>query len=84
MLPKKSAPKRSALYGYSHRRLRKRNMKGSWITAMNAGLRPYGLTYSFFMARLRTRGIILNRKMIVELILREPFTFRQLLLSLLK
>lgn len=68
----------SAKYAFRDRKAKKRTFRSLWIARLNAALRARGVTYSVFMAKLRTKGYGLNRKMLSELAIREPATFSQL------
>lgn len=65
-------------YAYRDRRNKKRDMRGLWIERINAGARQYGVRYSELMDTLNKANIGLNRKVLSELAMHEPFTFRAL------
>ena len=44
---------------------------------INAAARQEGLSYSQFMAGLREAGIDVNRKMLADVAVRDPETFRR-------
>src|SRR5919198_4831395 len=62
-------------YAYRDRRARKGDMRRLWIQRINAAARHYGLSYSQFMARLKARGISLNRKLLADLAVRDLAAF---------
>lgn len=66
-------------YAYRDRRCRKRNFRRLWILRINAGCRAQGKKYSEFMAKLRAKGVILDRKALAHLAMHEPDRFRELL-----
>jgi len=66
---------RALQYQYRDRRQRKREFRRLWIARINAGVRPYGLSYSKFMNGLKKAGINLNRKMLAEMAVRDPEGF---------
>ena len=68
-------------YSYRHRRERKGDFRGLWITRINAAARAEGLTYSQFMAKLRKSNVEINRKMLAELAVRDPDGFTALVAS---
>lgn len=68
----------SGKYAYRDRKQNKRNFRKLWITRINAGVRPYGLSYSKFINGLNIAGIEINRKMLSELAINEPETFKSL------
>ena len=65
-------------YAYAHRRERKGDMRRLWITRINAASRAEGLTYGQFMHGLKQSGVDVNRKMLADLAVREPESFRGL------
>ena len=64
-------------YAYRDRRVRKRNFRALWIQRINAGARQNGLTYSRFMSGLKKAGIELDRKVLSDIAVRDPETFRR-------
>ena len=65
-------------YAYRDRRTRKRQFRRLWIQRINAGCRLYGLTYSQFINGLDRAGIELDRKILSDLAIREPDSFKVL------
>jgi len=65
-------------YAYRDRRAKKRNFRALWIQRINAGSRAYGLPYSRFMDGLKKAGIALDRKVLSDIAIREPESFRVL------
>jgi len=65
-------------YQYRDRRNRKRNFRALWIQRINAGARLDGLTYSQFMNGLKRAGIELDRKVLSDLAIHEPESFKSL------
>ena len=57
---------------------RKRNFRALWIQRINAGARENGLTYSQFINGLNKAGIELDRKVLSDLAVREPESFKSL------
>ncbi len=68
-------------YRYVGRKLKKREYRGLWIARINAAVREEGLTYSQFIDRLNKKGIGLDRKILADLAMNEPETFKQLVAS---
>ena len=60
---------------FQHRKMRKRDMRGLWITRMNAACRANGITYSRFIAGAIKAGIAINRKMLSEIAIHDPEGF---------
>ena len=69
---------RSGQYAYIGRKLKKRNFRALWITRINSGCRQKGITYSKFIAGLKSQGIDLNRKVLADMAVREPEAFAAL------
>jgi large subunit ribosomal protein L20 len=68
---------RSDAYAYRDRRVRKRDFRSLWIVRINAAARREGLSYSRFMAGLRESGVEVNRKMLADIAVHDPETFRR-------
>jgi large subunit ribosomal protein L20 len=62
-------------YAYRDRRAKKRSFRALWIQRINAGVRPYDLSYSQFIDKLNKAGILLNRKVLADLALNNPTAF---------
>jgi large subunit ribosomal protein L20 len=65
----------SLKYGYTHRALKKRIYKQLWITRINATVRQNSGKYSIFMHTLRSKNILLNRKMLSQLAIFDKKVF---------
>jgi large subunit ribosomal protein L20 len=64
-------------YAYRDRRNRKRDFRRLWIVRINAAARREGMSYSQFMHGLRAAGIELDRKVLADIAVRDPETFRR-------
>ena len=65
-------------YAYRDRRDKKGDFRRLWIARINAAARQEGLSYSRFIAGLRNAGVELDRKVLADIAVREPETFRSL------
>ena len=65
-------------YAYRDRRTRKRSFRSLWIQRINAGAREHGLSYSQFINGLGKAGIEIDRKILSDLAVREPDSFKAL------
>lgn len=74
----KQRVEKSLQYAYRDRRNRKRDFRGLWIQRINAAVREYGLTYSKFMDGIHKLGIEIDRKMMAELAVNNPLSFKEL------
>jgi len=65
-------------YAYRDRRARKRDFRALWIQRINAAAREHGLTYSRFIDGMNKAGIELDRKVLADIAVREPESFKAL------
>ena len=72
---------RSLQYAYRDRRNRKRDLRGLWITRINAAARLNGTTYGKLIASLKAKNIELDRKILAELATNEPKAFTKIVES---
>jgi large subunit ribosomal protein L20 len=77
----KNIVEKGLTYSYVGRKLKKREYRQLWIARINAAVRAEGLTYSHFIHLLNTKGIELNRKVIADLAMNEPESFKALIAS---
>jgi large subunit ribosomal protein L20 len=66
---------KSLWYATRDRRVRKRDMRKLWIARINAAARLNGTTYSKLVAALKKANIVLNRKILSDMAIRDPQTF---------
>lgn len=71
----REAVERSLVYAYTGRKLRKREFRKLWILRINAGAREHGLSYSRLVHGLAKAGVLLNRKVLADLAVREKEGF---------
>ena len=72
----KNAVEKGLQYAYRDRKNKKRAFRRLWIARINAGARLNGLTYSKFMHGLSKNEIGLNRKVLADLAMNHPETFK--------
>jgi large subunit ribosomal protein L20 len=77
----KNVMEKGLQYKYVGRKLKKREYRALWIARINAAVREEGLTYSEFIHKLNQRGITLDRKVLADLAMNEPESFKQLIAS---
>jgi len=65
-------------YSYAHRRERKGDMRKLWILRISAGARAQGVTYGEFMNNLKVTGVVINRKLLADMAVKEPEAFAKL------
>ncbi len=68
-------------YKFVGRKIKKRDYRTLWIARINAAVRAEGLTYSQFIHRLAEKQVDLNRKVLADLAMNEPETFKRLVSS---
>lgn len=66
---------KSLWYATRDRKVRKRDLRKLWIARINAAARLNGTTYSRLIHGLKTNSILLNRKMLADLAVRDPQAF---------
>jgi large subunit ribosomal protein L20 len=66
---------RAGVNSFVDRRRKKRDFRGLWIIRLNAALQARGLRYSPFIAALKKKNVLLNRKTLSELAIHEPAAF---------
>ena len=71
----KQAVTRALQYAYRDRRNKKRDLRGLWITRINAAARENGTTYGKLIAGLKAANVELDRKVLAELAVNEPAAF---------
>lgn len=62
-------------YAYKGRKKRKSDFRRLWIIRVNAAVRPLGFTYSTFIARLKSKKIDLDRKILAKIAVEHPHVF---------
>jgi large subunit ribosomal protein L20 len=77
----KNVVEKGLTYSYVGRKLKKREYRALWIARINAAVREEGMTYSVFMNKLSQKGIGLDRKVLADLAMNEPASFKQLVAS---
>ena len=63
-------------YAYAGRKLRKRDLRRSWITTISGALTSHGVRYNQLVHRLRESNMALSRKTLAELALKQPEQFK--------
>lgn len=64
-------------YSYAHRRRRHSQFKKIWIQRINAACKQNDIKYKDFIHGLKTKNILLNRKVLADIAVNNPdiFTF---------
>jgi large subunit ribosomal protein L20 len=72
---------KSLWYSYRDRRTRKRDLRRLWIARINAAARINGTTYSRLIYAMKSAKIMVNRKMLADLAVRDPKAFEVIVLK---
>jgi len=74
----KNVVEKGMTYKFVGRKLKKRDYRNLWIARINAAVRQEGMNYSTFMNKLNKADIALNRKVLADLAMNEPDTFKSI------
>lgn len=69
-------------YAYIGRKLKKRDLRGLWITRISAAVKAKDLSYSRFINLLKKNKIEIDRKILSELVVSDPAAFDKIVSSL--
>lgn len=72
----KNAVEKGLQYAYRDRKQKKRMFRRLWIARINAAARSNGTTYSRLIHALSNSDIDLNRKVLADLAMNHPDTFK--------
>ena len=79
---KERAAKEALLHAWTHafqgRKEKKRNFRALWNVKINAAIRPHGMNYSTFIAALKKKNILIDRKILADLAENEPEVFEKI------
>ncbi|MCX6812511.1 MAG: 50S ribosomal protein L20 [Candidatus Berkelbacteria bacterium] len=74
----KQASLKAVTNAFTDRRRNKRDFRGAWIISINAACRQEGISYSDFIKKLKDFGSDLDRKVLSEIAINQPESFREL------
>jgi len=66
-------------YAYTGRKNRKRDFRQLWIARISAGVRGHGLTYSRFINALKKANVLLDRKVLSDMAIKDSTGFERLI-----
>jgi large subunit ribosomal protein L20 len=69
---------KALMYAYRDRKVKKRQFRRLWIVRINAGARMNNISYSKFISGLKQANIDLDRKVLADLAVSDPYAFSQL------
>ena len=78
----KEALMHAGAYSFAHRKDKKADARSLWTLRINAAVRPFELSYSKFIDKLKKKNIAIDRKILSELAQKNPETFARLVKSL--
>lgn len=73
----KEAVLHAGAYAFHGRKLKKRDLRSLWISRVNAAVKMEGVSYSKFIAGLKKAKIELDRKILSEIAISDPETFKK-------
>lgn len=65
-------------YAYRDRRRRKRDFRRIWVTRISAAVRAHGFTYGRFINALKRANVLLDRKVLSDMAIKDAAGFEQL------
>jgi len=72
----KQAFLKAGQFAYRDRKNKKRVFRAAWIVKINAALVEFGMSYSVFIKKVADAKIDVNRKMMADLIDKDPKSFK--------
>jgi large subunit ribosomal protein L20 len=76
--PAREAQLHAMAYAYRGRKERKRQLRALWIVRLNAAARLNGLTYGRLIRGLKDAEVILDRKVLADICVRDAATFARI------
>jgi large subunit ribosomal protein L20 len=70
---------KSGKYSYFDRRKKKGYFRSLWINRINAAVRKKNILYNELIHKMKRKKIILNRKIMSEIVLKDSDLFNKLL-----
>ena len=75
---------KAGIHSYTDRKRRKRDFRRLWISRINISCRDLGVTYSRLIAAMTKKDILVNRKMLADLAIKEPEVFKKIVEEAMK
>jgi large subunit ribosomal protein L20 len=76
--PAREALMHALAYATRDRKQRKRQLRGLWIVRINAAARQNGMSYGRFVDSLKRAGVIIDRKILADIAVRDEETFARI------
>jgi len=80
----KEAVLHAGAYAYHGRKTKKRTFRALWNVRISEAVKQEGTSYSVFMNRLKKANIELDRKILSNLVVEDPVTFKSIVDSVKK
>lgn len=77
----KTAVLQAGQYAIQGRKNKKRDFRRLWITRISGAVKTHDMSYSSFMNKLKKANILLDRKILSDLVTNDPATFYSLVSS---
>ena len=74
----KEAIAHAGTYAFAHRRDKKGDKRRLWQVRINAAVRDLGMTYSKFIDKLKKANIEVDRKILSDLAVNSPTSFKRI------
>ncbi|MCF6276298.1 MAG: 50S ribosomal protein L20 [Candidatus Magasanikbacteria bacterium] len=74
----KTADTKAGAYAYRDRRNKKREMRRLWTIRINAALKEFDMSYSKFIGAMKTKNILIDRKVLSEIADKKPEVFKSI------
>ena len=74
----KEAVLHAGSYAFAGRKSKKRTFRALWNIRIGEAARVHGLTYSIFINKLKKSNVELDRKILSNLVVEDPTTFKHL------
>ena len=74
----KESDDRALRFAYRDRRNKKRDFRSLWIVRIGAAARESGISYAKLINALKKANIMLDRKVLAEIAVSDPETFKRL------
>ena len=68
---------KSLQYAFRDRKVKKRTIRSLWISRINAASKDLGIPYSKLVNALKTKSIILDRKILSDIAITDNSTFKK-------
>ena len=80
----KNAVEKAMQFAYRGRRNKNGAFRRLWIARINAGARMHGMSYSRLIHALKENNIDLNRKVLADLAMNHPESFKEVIAQVKK